>query len=132
MNRKDTTTAERHRAMPPIVDQATWQEALAMPDYPVDGPMARYGWSTSSTMPAGSNPIASPTSSANRELRTIDGDLGPLTYDQHHLIDGDLVAQHVTVHGAHRASTMPLLADLAVSGQPTAWDLREQILERSP
>lgn len=55
-------------------------------------------------------------------LRTIDDDLGPLTYEQHHLIaDGELVAQHVTVRGTHRASTMPLLADLAVTGGAAAW-----------
>ena len=45
-------------------------------------------------------------------LRTIDEDLGPVTLEQHHLIgEGDLVAQHLTLHGVHRASTMPLLAD---------------------
>jgi len=55
-------------------------------------------------------------------LTTIDHDLGPVTAEQHHLIgDGDLVAQHLTLHGAHRASTMPLLADLTVSGRPAAW-----------
>ena len=55
-------------------------------------------------------------------LRTIDNDLGPTTVEQHHLIgEGDLVAQHLTLHGTHRASTMPLLADAAVSGRPTAW-----------
>ena len=31
------------------------------------------------------------------------------------------MAQHLTVHGTHRASTMPLLADVPVSGQATAW-----------
>jgi hypothetical protein len=52
-------------------------------------------------------------------LRTIDGDLGPLTAEQHHLIgDGDLVAQHLTLHGTHRASTMPLLANIPASGAP--------------
>jgi lactoylglutathione lyase len=57
-----------------------------------------------------------------RILRTIDEDLGPVTYEQHHLIaDGDLVAQHVTVHGTHRSSTMPLLADVPVSGRPVTW-----------
>ena len=57
-----------------------------------------------------------------RILSTIDDDLGPVTVEQHHLIgDGDLVAQHLTVHGTHRASTMPLLADTPVSGRPTAW-----------
>ncbi len=58
-----------------------------------------------------------------RILRTIDEDLGPLTYEQHHLVaDGDLVAQHVTVHGTHRSSTMPLLADVPVSGRPVTWN----------
>ena len=57
-----------------------------------------------------------------RILSTIDDDLGPVTVEQHHLIgDGDLVAQHLTMHGTHRASTMPLLADTPVSGRPTAW-----------
>jgi lactoylglutathione lyase len=55
-------------------------------------------------------------------LRTIHHDLGPVTAEQHHLIgDGDLVAQHLTVHGRHRASTMPLLADAPVSDRETAW-----------
>jgi len=57
-----------------------------------------------------------------RILRTIDDDLGPVAVEQHHLIgEGDLVAQHLTLHGTHRASTMPLLADAPVSGRPTAW-----------
>ncbi|MEY2397851.1 MAG: lactoylglutathione lyase [Actinomycetota bacterium] len=55
-------------------------------------------------------------------LRTIEHDLGPATVEQHHLIgDGDLVAQHLTLHGTHRASTMPLLANTPVSGRATAW-----------
>jgi predicted ester cyclase len=55
-------------------------------------------------------------------LRTIHEDLGPVTLEQHHLLgEGDLVAQHVTLHGVHRASTMPLLADAPVSGRPMAW-----------
>ena len=57
-----------------------------------------------------------------RILRTIDEDLGPITAEQHHLIgEGDLVAQHLTLHGTHRSSTMPLLADVTASGRPTAW-----------
>ena len=57
-----------------------------------------------------------------RILRTIDDDLGPVTVEQHHLIgEGDLVAQHLTLHGTHRGSTMPLLAGVTVSGRPTAW-----------
>ena len=57
-----------------------------------------------------------------RILRTIDTDLGPVTAEQHHLVgEGDIVAQHLTLHGTHRASTMPLLADAAVSGRPVTW-----------
>lgn len=55
-------------------------------------------------------------------LGTIDVDLGPTVIEQHHLIgEGDLVAQHLTVRGTHKASTMPLLADTEVSGLPAAW-----------
>ncbi len=55
-------------------------------------------------------------------LSIIDNDLGPVTVEQHHLIgDGALVAQHLTLHGIHKASTMPLLADAAVLGHPVAW-----------
>ena len=55
-------------------------------------------------------------------LRTIEVDLGPTELEQHHLIgEGDLVVQHVTLHGTHRASTMPLLADAPVTGRPAAW-----------
>jgi predicted ester cyclase len=55
-------------------------------------------------------------------LRTIDHDLGPVTLEQHHLIgNGDIVAQHLTLHGTHRASTMPLLANVPPSGRPMAW-----------
>ena len=55
-------------------------------------------------------------------LRTIEADLGPIELEQHHLFgERDLAAQHVTLHGTHRASTMPLLADTPVSGRPAAW-----------
>ena len=55
-------------------------------------------------------------------LRTIDNDLGPTTIEQHHLFgEGDLAAQHLTLHGTHRASTMPLLAGTTASGRPAAW-----------
>ncbi len=55
-------------------------------------------------------------------LATIDHDLGPVTPEQHHLVgEGDLVAQHLTLHGTHRDSSMPLLAPLEVSGRPAAW-----------
>jgi len=55
-------------------------------------------------------------------LRIIDHDLGPVTAEQHHLVaDGELVAQHVTLHGTHRGSSMPLFADTPISGRATAW-----------
>jgi len=55
-------------------------------------------------------------------LRTIEVDLGSPEMEQHHLIgDGDLVAQHVTLHGRHQASTMPLLADAPVTGRAVEW-----------
>jgi predicted ester cyclase len=55
-------------------------------------------------------------------LGTIDHDLGPVTVEQHHLIgEGDVVAQHLTLHGTHQASTMPLLADVPVTQRPAAW-----------
>ena len=55
-------------------------------------------------------------------LRTIEVDLGPTELEQHHLIgEGDLVVQHVALPGTHRASTMPLLADVPVTGRPAAW-----------
>jgi lactoylglutathione lyase len=57
-----------------------------------------------------------------RILSIIDHDLGPVTVELHHLVgDGDIVAQHLTLHGTHRASTMPLLADVFPSGRPAAW-----------
>jgi lactoylglutathione lyase len=55
-------------------------------------------------------------------LRTIHHDLGRTDVEQHHLIgDGDLVAQHITVHGTHQASTMPLLAGLPVTRRRATW-----------
>ena len=55
-------------------------------------------------------------------LRSIEVDLGPTALELHHLIgEEDLVVQHVTLHGTHRASTMPLLADAAVTGRSAAW-----------
>jgi lactoylglutathione lyase len=55
-------------------------------------------------------------------LRTIDADLGPITLEQHHLVgEGDLVAQHLTLHGTHRGSSMPLLAGIPAEGRPATW-----------
>ncbi|HET6499420.1 MAG TPA: ester cyclase [Amycolatopsis sp.] len=55
-------------------------------------------------------------------LRIIDNDLGPVTAEQHHVIaEGGLVTQHLTLHGTHRASTMPLLVGTPASGRPVDW-----------
>ena len=55
-------------------------------------------------------------------LTTIDDDLGPVTVEQHHLFgEGDLVTQHLTLHVNHRASSMPLLAGLPVTGRSATW-----------
>lgn len=55
-------------------------------------------------------------------LRTIEADLGPTRLEQHHLIgEGDLAVQHVTLHGTHRGSSMPLLAGTPATGRPAAW-----------
>jgi lactoylglutathione lyase len=57
-----------------------------------------------------------------RILAVIEHDLGPVTVEQHHLVgEGDLVAQHLTLHGTHQASTMPLLADVTASARSVAW-----------
>lgn len=55
-------------------------------------------------------------------LQTIEHDLGPVTFEPHHLIaDDDLVVQHVTMHVTHRASTMPLLDGVPASGRAASW-----------
>jgi predicted ester cyclase len=55
-------------------------------------------------------------------LQTIEADLGPTSMEQHHLIaEGDLVVQHVTLHGTHRGSSMPLLADVPPTGRAASW-----------
>ena len=56
-------------------------------------------------------------------LAMIDHDLGPVTLEQHHLIaEGELVTQHLTMVGTHRASTMPLLTGVPVEGRPVRWE----------
>jgi lactoylglutathione lyase len=56
-------------------------------------------------------------------LQTIEADLGPTSLEQHQLIiEGDLAVQHLTLHGTHRGSSMPLLSGLPVTGEPAAWD----------
>jgi len=55
-------------------------------------------------------------------LRTIEVDLGrPSSSSTTSSVTESFVAQPVTLHGTHRESTMPLLADTPVTGQPAAW-----------
>ena len=55
-------------------------------------------------------------------LTMIDADLGPVTVEHHHLVgEGDLAVHHVTLHGIHRGSSMPLLHGLAPTGRPITW-----------
>jgi lactoylglutathione lyase len=52
----------------------------------------------------------------------VRNDLGETTIELHHVYgDGDLVTVHMTMHGVHQASTMPLLTGVAPSGRPVAW-----------
>jgi predicted ester cyclase len=56
-------------------------------------------------------------------LANVEHDLGPVSGTTHHLFgDGDLVTQHATLHGTHRASTMPLLTDVPASGTAVDWE----------
>ena len=65
---------------------------------------------------------AGPRWSADRSCAPSRSTSGRSELEQHHLIgEGDLVVQHVTLHGTHRASTMPLLADVPVTGRSAAW-----------
>jgi lactoylglutathione lyase len=55
-------------------------------------------------------------------LDTICEDLGEGDLEQHHVIgDGEFVAQHVTRHGVHRGSSMPLLANTEPTGAEVSW-----------
>lgn len=56
-------------------------------------------------------------------LATISNDLGEeTTNDHHHLIaQGEFVVDHMTMHGRHKASTMPLLAGTEATGDPVEW-----------
>jgi predicted ester cyclase len=59
-----------------------------------------------------------------KQIGSIIGvDLGDWTMTHHHFVgEGDLVAHHMTIHGTHQASTMPLLQAVAVTGNPVAWE----------
>src|SRR3954463_16021517 len=53
-------------------------------------------------------------------LATLDGDLDHPTAAVHRVIaQDDLVVVHLTMHGRHVASTMPLLAALPPRGKPS-------------
>src|SRR4051794_41865398 len=54
---------------------------------------------------------------------TLDRDLDHPTARIHRVAaQGDLVVVHLTMHGPHVASTMPLLAELPAAGEPIAGD----------
>ena len=55
-------------------------------------------------------------------LAGVRHDLGATRAEHHRMFgDGDLVTHHVTLHGTHRASTMPLLQGVPPTGSPVAW-----------
>ncbi len=55
-------------------------------------------------------------------LGIVDHDLDRPTVEVHNLYgEGDLVTVHLTLHGRHVASTMPLLAAVPVSNQTVSW-----------
>jgi lactoylglutathione lyase len=56
-------------------------------------------------------------------LATLDGDLDHPTATVHRVVaQDDLVVVHLTLHGRHVASSMPLLAALPPTGSAIAWD----------
>jgi predicted ester cyclase len=58
-----------------------------------------------------------------RTVATLDGDLDHPTATVHRVVaQDDLVVVHLTLHGRHVASTMPLLAGLPPTGNAVAWD----------
>ena len=56
-------------------------------------------------------------------IATIEQDLGSaFTVENHHFIaEGEYVAHHMTLHGRHESSTMPLLAGVEPSGNEVSW-----------
>jgi predicted ester cyclase len=56
-------------------------------------------------------------------LAMLDHDLEHPTATIHRVVSqGGLVVVHLTMHGRHRASTMPLLAELPPTGDTVAWE----------
>ncbi|MDQ1649326.1 MAG: lactoylglutathione lyase, partial [Frankiaceae bacterium] len=57
-----------------------------------------------------------------RTRAALEHDLGHLTATVHRVVaENDLVVVHLTLHGRHIASTMPLLAGADVSARPVEW-----------
>lgn len=55
-------------------------------------------------------------------LATVAHDLGDPTTEVHAVVaQDDTVVVHLTLHGTHRASTMPLLTGIPVTGRPVHW-----------
>ena len=55
-------------------------------------------------------------------VSALDHDLAELDQDVHRVIaEGDHVVVHLTLSGVHRASAMPLLAPVPVTGRRVAW-----------
>jgi predicted ester cyclase len=55
-------------------------------------------------------------------LANIGHDFGDGEVEHHHVIaEGEFVANHVTVRGVHRASTMPLLTGTEPTGVEVSW-----------
>lgn len=55
-------------------------------------------------------------------LAVVENDLGPTSSELHALVaQGELVAHHMTLHGTHRGSTMPLLTGVPVTGRTVRW-----------
>jgi predicted ester cyclase len=56
-------------------------------------------------------------------LATLDHDLDRPTVTIHRIVaHDDLVVVHLTMHGRHVASTMPLLVELTPTGNAVAWE----------
>ena len=55
-------------------------------------------------------------------VAVLEHDLGPGRLEVHHVVaEGDTVVVHLTLHGVHRASTMPLLTGVPVTGREVRW-----------
>jgi predicted ester cyclase len=56
-------------------------------------------------------------------IQTLDHDLDNPTATIHRVVaEDDIVVVHLTLHGRHVASTMPLLSGLAPTGNAIGWD----------